>query len=397
MVKVDRDEVGKPPEADRTALDPEARRPVDGGDIQQGPTRASSAVGDGPAHLMSNPLNVFDPAKVFRRCDPAVEIGPDRDRNARVAHRGEVADSIAEISLGVRTETDPRPGGGEVAKILGSRVRAMNRGGPLIDHPVFQREPHRRPTVARPAIVDLLNDLFEVKMKRGSASCGFGMDGGDAIDRNRSRGMRYRGHRLQRTFGDLLHPIETGQVMLEPSSVEAKLPSIQRTIVESTANIVTVKEHDSNAGIPSRPKDGVVEHPTRCFVFVVGVMDVVKLTDGGDARIKHLLEGESARAIRPLDIERRDQLVHGRPPGEERSLAFEEGLTQPSHPTLEGMAVRVDEPRQKCDGPIRGTGGRPNLGDAISRNDDLMIRFEAPIRPQKRGANQGPGSRGFGG
>ena len=67
------------------------------------------------------------------------------------------------------------------------------------------------------------------------------------------------------------------------------------------------------------------------------------------------------------------------------------------HPTLEGMAVRVDEPRQKCDGPIRGTGGRPNLGDAISRNDDLMIRFEAPIRPQKRGANQGPGSRGFGG
>ena len=113
---------------------------------------------------------------------------------------------------------------------------------------------------------------------------------------------------------------------------------------------------------------------------------------GGLAQLVALL----VRGLADL-IERGDQLVHGRPPGEERSLAFEEGLTQPSHPTLEGMAVRVDEPRQKCDGPIRGTGGRPNLGDAISRNDDLMIRFEAPIRPQKRGANQGPGSRGFGG
>ena len=222
----------------------------------------------------------------------------------------------------------------------------MNRSGPFVDYAVIEGEPHRRSPVTGAAVVDLLNDFFQMEMKSRSAVGGFGMHGGDAIDRDRSRGVRHRGHRLQWSFGDLFHPVETAEVVLEPLSIEAKLATTQRTIIEPATDVVAVKKHDANAGIPSRSKDGVVEHPTCIGVAVGGVMDVMKLTDGGDAGIKHLLEGRPARAVGPLGIERCDQLVHGRPPSEERALALTERLAESPHSSLEGVTVRIDETGQ---------------------------------------------------
>ncbi len=52
------------------------------------------------------------------------------------------------------------------------------------------------------------------------------------------------------------------------------------------------------------------------------------------------------------------------------------------------MTVRVDEPRQEGDRPVRGPGGGPDLADPVALNDDLMIGDEAPIRPEHRRAKQ---------
>ena len=346
MVEVDGDEVGEPSDADRTTLDPEACRPVDRRDIEQGTPGSTCLVDDGAPHLMTDPLNVFDPSKIFSRGDSTIEIGPDRDRNTQFTHRGEIADSVPEISFGVRTETDSCPGGCEILKILGIRMRAMDRGSPFVDHPVIEGEPHRRPIVDGEAVVNLLHNLFQMKVKDRPSSCGFCVDGRNAIDRDRSSGMRYRSHRLQRSFRNLLRTVKTREVGLQRSSVEANLSTREWTIIESGADVIAMKKNDANAGIPSRSKDGAVEHPPGVLFLVGGVMDVMKLANGSDAGVEHLLEGRPARAIGPLGIERCDQLVHGRTPGKKRALALAERLTLPPHPTLEGMTVSIDETGQ---------------------------------------------------
>ncbi len=160
-------EVGEPPEADlEPALDPEARRPVDGCRCPAAPAPESGQ------RRRSRPPRIWCRTRWTYSIQRRSSAGAIRlfrsvpiEIDARLPHRGEIADPVPEVAFGVRAETDPSARGAEVAKVLGGRVGAVHRGGAFVDHPVLEREPHRRPIVPAPAVLDLLHDLFEVQVE----------------------------------------------------------------------------------------------------------------------------------------------------------------------------------------------------------------------------------------
>ena len=145
-------------------------------------------------------------------------------------------------------------------------------------------------------------------------------------------------HRLVRPQ-QIGHFVERLPVGIEIDGVEPALPARKRD-AEAAVGVVRRQqddpdsdlgrclEHDAVAGMRGRP---------------VWMMQVVELTDRGDARPTHLHEGRSTQRLHAIRVHGVDEPVHRLAPGPEVLGLSGEPLTASPEATLERMTVCVDE------------------------------------------------------
>ena len=258
-----------------------------------------------------------------------------------------------------------------------------------IDDAVVEQKPHRRAAVGGSAGIDLRHDLFQMDVKDGVPPAGLCGHLVNPLDRNGPGGVDDRRHGLQRTRDQLVDPGEGTQIVVDRSRVEATLATLERSAVEVAADVVGVQQHEPNAGFTGGLNDRIIEFAAP----IDGVMDVVELTDRGDSRVEHLLECASTDLLAPLGIQTFDEVVHRRPPGEERTGAVGIPIAEPTQSPLKGVTVGIDETRHDQRVPRRWGHRVPHLDDPIVGDLDLLVAMDGPVEKNPRG----PENRGLDG
>jgi hypothetical protein len=167
--------------------------------------------------------------------------------------------------------------------------------------------------------------------------------------------FRQRCHRCTRA----LNQIEEAIGIVD----EAALPGDRRGAAKTAIGVERRQQREPDTGLRTGRRDALRHFPEiRVGPAVDIVVQIVELTDGGEARFQHFHIGKGGDRLDVIGRKALQEMIHHLAPGPEAVGGRAAALGESSHAALEAVAVQV------------GQAGNGDAGDVISPGTRRVLR-----------------------